>query len=134
MSEVMAVPSRRQSSDEHLSRYMRSMRKYPMLDRDTELVVITNNIFSVNDTTITSSGGNANDDDVNVSFNCFHNNDDLDNNGGVDFADLGLLKDRFFGTDPDADLDGDGNVNFADLQLLENLFFGAPGPSGLLLP
>ena len=40
MSEVMAVPSRRQSSDEHLSRYMRSMRKYPMLDRDTELDLI----------------------------------------------------------------------------------------------
>jgi RNA polymerase sigma-32 factor len=40
MNDVMAVPSRRQSSDEHLSRYMRQMRKFPMLDRETELDLI----------------------------------------------------------------------------------------------
>jgi RNA polymerase sigma-32 factor len=40
MNDVMAVPSGRQSSDEHLSRYMRQMRKFPMLDRETELDLI----------------------------------------------------------------------------------------------
>ncbi len=40
MSDVLAIPSRRQSSDEHLSRFMRQVRKFPMLDRDTELDLI----------------------------------------------------------------------------------------------
>ena len=40
MNEAIAVPSWRQSSDEHLSRYMRQVRKFPMLDRDTELDLI----------------------------------------------------------------------------------------------
>ena len=59
---------------------------------------------------------------------------DLNNDGAVNFADLLLFKQRFFGSDADADLDGDGIVSFPDLQILEGLFFGAPGPSGLLLP
>lgn len=54
------------------------------VDRDTELVVISNSIFAANDTTITSSGGNADDDDANVSFNCFFDNEDLDDNGSDD--------------------------------------------------
>jgi len=40
MSDDMAVPSRRQSSDEHLSRYMQQVRKFPMLDREIELDLI----------------------------------------------------------------------------------------------
>jgi hypothetical protein len=54
------------------------------VDRDTVLAVITNNIFSGNAITITSRGGNANDNDLNVSFNCFFDNDDLVNNGNDD--------------------------------------------------
>ncbi len=40
MNESMAVSSRREPLDEHLSRYIRQVRKFPMLDRDTELDLI----------------------------------------------------------------------------------------------
>lgn len=40
MNKVLAVASRHPSSDEHLSRYMRDVRKFPMLDRETELELI----------------------------------------------------------------------------------------------
>ncbi|MEL7450022.1 MAG: hypothetical protein AAFN78_12490 [Pseudomonadota bacterium] len=56
---------------------------------------------------------------------------DLNNDLVINFADLGIMKSRFFTTDPDADLDGDGLVNFTDLGLIKAAFFGAPGPSGL---
>jgi hypothetical protein len=55
---------------------------------------------------------------------------DLDNDGAVNFSDLGTLKARFFSTDPDADFNGDGNVNFTDLGIMKAAFFQAPGPSG----
>ncbi|MEM9056459.1 MAG: family 16 glycosylhydrolase [Pseudomonadota bacterium] len=57
---------------------------------------------------------------------------DLNNDGQINFLDLGLMKARFFGTDADADLDGDGAVNFVDLGLMKARFFGVPGPSGLV--
>ncbi|MEM6638755.1 MAG: endonuclease/exonuclease/phosphatase family protein [Pseudomonadota bacterium] len=56
---------------------------------------------------------------------------DLDNNGVVNFIDLGLLRLVFFTADADADFNGDGVVNFVDLGLLRAAFFGPPGPSGL---
>lgn len=40
MNDVMAVTSRRQTSDEHLARYMKQVRKFPMLDRETEVNLI----------------------------------------------------------------------------------------------
>ncbi|MEL7451022.1 MAG: thrombospondin type 3 repeat-containing protein [Pseudomonadota bacterium] len=55
---------------------------------------------------------------------------DLDNDGSINFSDLGLLKSVFFSNDADADLDGDGAVNFTDLGLMKQSFFGPPGPSG----
>jgi hypothetical protein len=57
---------------------------------------------------------------------------DLDQNGVVNFTDLGLLKARFFGDDPDADFDGDGKVNFVDLGIMKEFMFSAPGPAGQL--
>ena len=42
------------------------------------------------------------------------------------------MKCVFFTTDADADLNGDGAVNFADLGLLKSMFFQPLGPSGLL--
>jgi len=57
---------------------------------------------------------------------------DLNNDGLVDFLDLGLLKAAFFGSDPAADLNGDGVVEFLDLGRLKALFFQPPGPSGRL--
>jgi hypothetical protein len=57
---------------------------------------------------------------------------DLNNDGVVNFGDLGLMKSVFFSTDPDADLNGDGLVNFGDLGIMKSLFFGPPGPSGLV--
>ncbi len=55
---------------------------------------------------------------------------DLDDNGTIDFADLAIMKARFFSTDADADLDGDGTVAFPDLAIMKAGFFGAPGPAG----
>lgn len=57
---------------------------------------------------------------------------DLDNDGFVNFVDLGLFKGVFFSSDPDADFDGDGSVNFVDLGILKEFFFMAPGPAGVL--
>lgn len=57
---------------------------------------------------------------------------DLDNNGIVNFTDLGMLKSVFFTSDQDADLDGNGRVNFIDLGIMKSLFFRPPGPSGLV--
>jgi hypothetical protein len=56
---------------------------------------------------------------------------DLNQDGVVNFVDLGLFKTVFFNNDPDADFDGDGNVNFRDLAQLKADFFKPPGPSGL---
>jgi hypothetical protein len=56
---------------------------------------------------------------------------DLDNDGVINFTDLGLLRLVFFGSDADADFNGDGVVNFIDLGVMRQTFFGAPGPSGL---
>ncbi|MEL7451162.1 MAG: thrombospondin type 3 repeat-containing protein [Pseudomonadota bacterium] len=53
---------------------------------------------------------------------------DLNNDGSINFADLGLLKAVFFTNDDDADLNGDGVVNFADLGLMKAMFFMPPGP------
>jgi uncharacterized repeat protein (TIGR03806 family) len=55
---------------------------------------------------------------------------DFDNDGIVNFSDLGVMKRAFFGDDqPVADLDGDGLVNFTDLAIMKQSFFGSPGPS-----
>jgi hypothetical protein len=56
---------------------------------------------------------------------------DLNNDGIVNFKDLGLLKGVFFETDPDADFNGDGRVNMLDLGTMKAFFFSPPGPSGL---
>jgi hypothetical protein len=57
---------------------------------------------------------------------------DLNNDGAINFTDLGALKAVFFTSgDVDADFNGDGRVNFADLGIMKAAFFGAPGPSGI---
>lgn len=56
---------------------------------------------------------------------------DLNQDGIVNFADLAILKGRFFQQDANADLTGDNLVNFADLARMKALFFQPPGPSGL---
>ncbi|MEO1574061.1 MAG: thrombospondin type 3 repeat-containing protein, partial [Pseudomonadota bacterium] len=52
---------------------------------------------------------------------------DLNNDGVVNVIDLGLLRARFFSSDPDADFNGDGVVNVVDLGILRSLFFLPPG-------
>ncbi|MEL7450087.1 MAG: thrombospondin type 3 repeat-containing protein, partial [Pseudomonadota bacterium] len=54
---------------------------------------------------------------------------DFNNDCAVNFADLGLLREAFFGTSPLFDLNQDGVVNFADLAIVREAFFAAPGPS-----
>jgi len=56
---------------------------------------------------------------------------DLNQDGIVNFADLALLKSRFFQEDANADLTGDNRVDFADLARMKALFLLPPGPSGL---
>jgi hypothetical protein len=56
---------------------------------------------------------------------------DLNNDGTVNFTDMGILRAYFFSPNADADLNGDGSVNFVDLGLMKNMFFKAPGPSGI---
>jgi hypothetical protein len=55
---------------------------------------------------------------------------DLNDDGIVNFGDLGLLKAVFYTSDTDADFDGDGTVDFNDLATMRSLFFQPPGPSG----
>ncbi len=57
---------------------------------------------------------------------------DFNDDGVVNFADLGFLKDRFFTADPVADLSGDGSVDFDDLAILREFFFLPAGPPGRL--
>jgi hypothetical protein len=57
---------------------------------------------------------------------------DLDNDGIVNFVDLGVMKSVFFTNDRHADLNGDRIVNFVDLGILKSFFFQAPGPSGIV--
>jgi hypothetical protein len=57
---------------------------------------------------------------------------DLDNNGFVNFVDLGLFSEVVFTSDADADFNADGVVNFSDLGTLKAFFFKPPGPSGLV--
>jgi hypothetical protein len=57
---------------------------------------------------------------------------DFNNDGRVNFTDLGIFRSRFGTTNPDADLDGNGGVNFTDLGRFRSLFGAPPGPSGLV--
>lgn len=57
---------------------------------------------------------------------------DLDNNGFVNFTDLGLFRVAFGTSDPHADFDNNGFVNFIDLGRFRTMFGSAPGPSGLV--
>ncbi|MEL7450154.1 MAG: thrombospondin type 3 repeat-containing protein [Pseudomonadota bacterium] len=52
---------------------------------------------------------------------------DLNNDGFINFIDLGQLKSVFFTNNADADLNGDGFVNFVDLGIMKSMFFGTPG-------
>lgn len=54
---------------------------------------------------------------------------DFDNSCQINFQDLSIMANGFFGSDPAFDLDGSGIVNFADLNIMADLFFQQPGPS-----
>jgi DNA-binding beta-propeller fold protein YncE len=57
---------------------------------------------------------------------------DFDQSCNVDFTDLGELKGAFFQTGLLVeDMNGDGSVNFADLGLFKPAMFLPPGPSGV---
>lgn len=71
-----------------------------------------------------------------TDFDGFGNRCDADFNqdGIVNFADLALLRQRFFQSDALTDLSGDGITNFADLALLRASFFAPPGPKCMACP
>ncbi len=54
---------------------------------------------------------------------------DYNNDGAINFIDLGLLKAVFFENDENIDLNGDGSVNFIDLGIIKSMFYQVPGPS-----
>ncbi|NNF17758.1 MAG: hypothetical protein HKN70_13525 [Gammaproteobacteria bacterium] len=56
---------------------------------------------------------------------------DFNNDGVINFLDLGYLGSRFGSSDPDADLDGDGFVTFLDFAILRDMFYGVPGPAAV---
>lgn len=58
---------------------------------------------------------------------------DLNNDGVINFIDVGTMKAVFFTDNADADLNGDGAVNFSDLGLIKASMFSTPGPSGTTL-
>jgi hypothetical protein len=57
---------------------------------------------------------------------------DLNNNGIVNAVDLRMMRSVFGTDDPDADLDGNGVVGRADVGILRDFLFLPPGPSGLV--
>jgi len=74
---------------------------------------------------------NADQRDTNADFYGNACDPDLNDDRVVNFTDLGLLKQVFFTTDPNADLDGNGRVNFTDLGIAKAMMFAYAGPSGL---
>jgi uncharacterized protein (DUF1800 family) len=74
----------------------------------------------------------ANSDQLDTNADGFGNrcDADLDDNGFVNFADLGRFKSAFGTSDANADFDGSGFVNFADLGIFKALFGKPPGPAG----
>ncbi|MEL7449846.1 MAG: S8 family serine peptidase [Pseudomonadota bacterium] len=57
---------------------------------------------------------------------------DFNQDGVVNFSDVGILRERFGTDDPDADLDGDGIVFHGDIEIFKTMWLGTPGPSGLV--
>ncbi|MEM7081777.1 MAG: dockerin type I domain-containing protein [Pseudomonadota bacterium] len=57
---------------------------------------------------------------------------DLNNDGVVNFLDIGVFSAAFGSTGSQiADFNGDGVVNFIDYAIVPDYFFGPPGPSGV---
>ena len=56
---------------------------------------------------------------------------DFNNDGVVNTGDLGYMIEKYNTDDADADLNGSGFVDYDDIRVFKNLFFGEPGPSGL---
>ena len=54
---------------------------------------------------------------------------DLDDDGFINFSDLGIFKGHFFTSDPEYDFDRDGFVNTVDLGMMKQVFF-MTGPCG----
>lgn len=95
--------------------------KFPDTDNDT----VTDNLDNCQLVANTNQRDTNNDGYGNIC------DPDLNNDGVINFVDLGIMRSVFFTNDPDADLNGDGTVNFVDLGMMKAMFFGAPGPSGL---
>jgi subtilisin family serine protease len=91
---------------------------------------LDNCLLEPNGPSVPDAGGNS---QLDADADGFGNicDGDLNNDGIVNFADLGILKAVFGSTDPVADLNGDGLVNFADLALLKAAFGRPPGPGAV---
>jgi hypothetical protein len=99
---------------------------WPNADTDGDLVT------DVNDNCVLA----PNVDQIDSDNDDFGNacDPDLNGDGIVNAADLGIMRLRFFSADPVADLNSDGVVNASDLGLMRSAFFRAPGPTGLIFP
>lgn len=78
----------------------------------------------------------ANADQRDTNFDGYGNicDADLNNDGIINFTDMGNLRAYFFSSNPDSDFNGDGIVNFVDLGIMRSQFFKEPGPSGIVAP
>ena len=55
---------------------------------------------------------------------------DFNNDMQINVADLGIMRQNFFTSEPMTDLNSDGVTNFVDLGLLRTMYFEVPGPTG----
>lgn len=84
-------------------------------------------IPDINDNCLQASNPSQFDADADLFGNAC--DADFDNNGIVNFLDIGFFASAFSTTNPLADLDGNGIVNFLDFARIPPLFFLPPGPS-----
>lgn len=99
----------------------------PDADEDGIEDALDNCLFVPNGPLAPDAGGNS---QLDTDADGFGNicDADLNNDGIVNFTDLGGFKAVFGSPDANADLNGDGLVNFADLALLKMYFAQPPGP------
>ncbi len=100
----------------------------------TELDTDGDGIVDSMDNCINHSNNSATDPQRDTDSDLIGNrcDPDFNNDGVVNFIDLGSLKAVWIQADANHDLNGDGVVNFIDMGILKSFWTQAPGPSGTI--